>query len=126
MADGDALLDARRLSQLEAALQHVQEPGAPPPPRTRPRRFGGPVVATRVAFSTDPSGDRTVVDVETAEGAGVLRRITRAFAAEGLEILLARCATEGEKASDVFYVARLSDTQIAALDGRLREYLAMR
>jgi [protein-PII] uridylyltransferase len=126
MSEGDANLDAQRLSQLEAALHRVDTPGEPPGPRARPRRFGGPMVPTRVAFSTDPSGDRTVVDVETAEGPGVLRRITRAFAAEGLEILLARCATEGAKAADVFYVARLSDTQIAALDGRLRDYLAMR
>lgn len=124
--DGDVPLDAERLSAVEHALQEVEVPSAPPPPRARPRRYGGPSVPTRVAFSTDPSGERTIVDVETAEGAGVLRRMTRAFAAEGIEILLARCATEGAKAADVFYVARLGEGQIGALDRRLREYLAVR
>ena len=61
--------------------------------------------------------------METAEGAGVLRKITRAFADEGHEILLARCDTEAERVSDVFYVAPMDEDAQARLRERLEHDL---
>jgi UTP:GlnB (protein PII) uridylyltransferase len=114
-------IDAATLAALEQALEQ-ERPAEAEPPKPRPRRpwdAGGIRVATRIAFDRDPAGERTIVDVQTAEAPGVLRRITRAFFEEGHEILLARCDTEADRASDVFYVPPLDE----AAQGRLRERL---
>lgn len=112
------------IAAMEAALD--REPPTPAePPRSRARRpwDPGPRVPTAVQFDRDPSGERCIVDVQTLEGPGVLRRITRAFHEEGHEILLARCDTEADRVSDVFYVAPLSEAEQHSLRERLHRYL---
>jgi len=112
------------VAAMEDALQREVRPELEPP-RARPRRpwDSGIRVPTVVEFDRDPAGERTIVDVRTTEGPGVLRRITQAFHEEGHEILLARCDTEAERASDVFYVAPLSSLAQARLRARLERYL---
>lgn len=113
-------IDPATLAAMEQALEEERPPEVDPP-KPRPRRpwDSGLRVGTRIEFGRDPAGERTIVDVQTAEAPGVLRRITRAFFEEGLEILLARCDTEADRASDVFYVPPLDE----AAQGRLRERL---
>lgn len=123
--DGSTVgIDPAALAAMEQALEEARPPEADPP-RPRPRRpwEGGIRVATRIAFDRDPAGERTIVDVQTAEAPGVLRRIARAFFEEGHEILLARCDTEADRASDVFYVPPLSEPAQAGLRERLERYL---
>ena len=78
---------------------------------------------TRVSFSEAPSGQRTIVEVETADEPGVLRRITAAFAGEGVDIQLARVLTEARRVFDVFYVSRLDDQERARLESTVRHFL---
>jgi [protein-PII] uridylyltransferase len=114
-------IDPATLAAMEQALEE-DRPLEADPPKPRPRRpwdSGGIRVPTQIGFGRDPAGERTIVDVQTAEAPGVLRRITRAFFEEGHEILLARCDTEAERASDVFYVPPMDE----AAQGRLRERL---
>ncbi len=117
-------IDPVAVAAMEQALE--RDPGASAkPPRSRPRRpwDSGIRVPTKVAFGRDPAGERTIVDVQTEEAPGVLRRITRAFADEGHEILLARCDAEAERVSDVFYVAPIDEDSQARLRARLERYL---
>ena len=53
-----------------------------------------------------PSAQATIVEVSTRDRMGVLYAITHTLAELGLDILLAKVSTEGEKVSDVFYVTR--------------------
>ncbi|MCA9709335.1 MAG: HD domain-containing protein, partial [Myxococcales bacterium] len=117
-------IDPATVAAMEQALEQPRQPD-PRPPTPRPRRpwEGGLRVPTVIGFERDPAGERTIVDVQTAEAPGVLRRITRAFHEEGHEILLARCDTEAERASDVFYVAPLSEAAQERLRQRLERYL---
>lgn len=117
-------IEPERVAAMEQALERDPEPEGPPM-RLRPSRpwDSGVRVVTRVTFDRDPGGQRTIVDVQTAEGSGVLRRITRAFHEEGHEILLARCDTEAERVSDVFYVEPLDEDAQARLRERLERYL---
>jgi [protein-PII] uridylyltransferase len=70
---------------------------------TRPHLLGpGPV--TRVAVDPTASTTSTVVDVRTADGIGVLHRLTSAVAACGLDVVSARVSTLGGEVVDAFYV----------------------
>jgi [protein-PII] uridylyltransferase len=65
---------------------------------------GSPAVTAAVNFHTDASADATIVDVHTADGVGVLYRITRAMAELDLDIRSARVQTLGHQVVDAFYV----------------------
>jgi [protein-PII] uridylyltransferase len=69
-----------------------------------PRRVT-PAVATEIRLHDD-STHATIVEVSTRDRVGVLYAITRCLAELGLDISLAKVATEGEKVADVFYVTR--------------------
>jgi [protein-PII] uridylyltransferase len=90
-----------------------------PLPRVTTRRNA----RTAIRFSEDPSGSRTIVEVETADQPGVLRRITQAFGGLGIDIEIARLASEAKRVYDVFYVKRLDDPTREALSARLQEVL---
>lgn len=117
-------IEPATLAAMEQALEE-DHPAETEPPKPRSRRpwESGIRVTTRVEFGRDPAGERTIVDVQTAEAPGVLRRITRAFFEEGHEILLARCDTEADRASDVFYVPPMDEAAQARLRERLERYL---
>lgn len=124
---GDSELDVADLTAMEQSLSEAFDPHAPPPPPlSQPRWPTQRRLASRVSFDSDPAGQRTIVEVETLDRPGVLRRITLAFAALGVEILLARCMTEAHRVFDVFYVDALDAAARDALARRLAEYLGGR
>ncbi|MGE3545868.1 MAG: ACT domain-containing protein, partial [Kofleriaceae bacterium] len=69
-----------------------------------PRRVT-PGVPTEIKIHDD-SSLATIVEVSTRDRVGVLYAITHTLAELGLDILLAKLTTEGEKVADVFYVTR--------------------
>lgn len=79
-----------------------------------------PEVPTVVTIHNEASTDYTVVEVATRDGVGVLHAITRALTDMGLDIHLARVATEGERVADAFYVAEGDGSGKVANRTRLR------
>jgi [protein-PII] uridylyltransferase len=69
-------------------------------PKTDP--VGGP--APTIGFDDRASVDATVIDVQAADGIGVLYRITRALAELDLDIRSAKVQTLGARVHDAFYV----------------------
>jgi [protein-PII] uridylyltransferase len=65
-----------------------------------------PRVATKVSVDHRASTQFTVVDVRTEDRLGVLHAIAAALASQGVEIALAKVATEANRAVDSFYVTR--------------------
>ncbi|NVB41780.1 nucleotidyltransferase domain-containing protein [Pseudenhygromyxa sp. WMMC2535] len=119
--------------QLERALVDalVHAPGAealaePMPPLPGRRRSKTRRRSTKVRFSQDPGGSRTIVDVETFANAGVAARISRSFAALDLDIEIARINTEMGRVDAVFYVSKLDDEQRDALAKSIRANLRTR
>lgn len=108
---GDAILDESRwegvLRDLRRALAGactvealLAARRAPPPGAVRPSS-PGPV---RVAVDNAGSDTHTVVEVKAPDRLGLLYLITRALAAEGLNIATAKIATDRDHAFDTFYV----------------------
>lgn len=64
-----------------------------------------PGVVTEIKLA-DESNAATIVEVATQDRMGVLYAITQTLADLGLDISLAKVATEGEKVADTFYVTR--------------------
>jgi [protein-PII] uridylyltransferase len=82
-----------------AALIAQRRPRSGMPKRVTP----GVITEIRIH---DDSTRATIVEVSTRDRVGVLHAITEALADLGLDISLAKVATEGEKVADVFYVTR--------------------
>ncbi|MBA3454363.1 MAG: hypothetical protein H0T42_14820, partial [Deltaproteobacteria bacterium] len=111
---GEAIADDDpRWTRLTADLRRLLG-GAPDPvavasliaqrrPRsTLPARVT-PAVVTEIKLHDD-STQATIIEVATRDRVGVLYAITQTLADLGLDISLAKVATEGEKVADVFYV----------------------
>ena len=93
------------------------------PASTLPKRVT-PGVLTDIRLHDD-STQATIVEVATLDRVGVLYAITQTLADLGLDISLAKVATEGEKVADVFYVTRggkriTDDAERAVILQRLR------
>ena len=96
------------------------------PRSTMPTRVT-PEVITEVKLHDD-STQATIVEVATRDRVGVLYAITQTLADLGLDISLAKVATEGEKVADVFYVTRAGkritdDQERAVILERLQQAL---
>ena len=63
-----------------------------------------PRVATKVVIDNDSARSHSVVDVFTADRAGLLYTLARTFHQLGVSVDLARISTEGHRAADAFYV----------------------
>jgi [protein-PII] uridylyltransferase len=127
---GDAILDESRWEavtrDLRRALSGERSVDALLTER-RPRRAGlvrpstpGPA---RVTVDNSLSDTHTVVEVKAPDRLGLLYLVTRALAAEGLDIATAKIATDLDHALDAFYVTDRAGRKIeapAAL-ARLRE-----
>ena len=77
--------------------------------RARRSTYGQPAVATadetvRVRVAQDESDDATVVEVYAPDEIGLLATIAAVFTEQALDVRVARVATTGEQAVDVFYV----------------------
>jgi [protein-PII] uridylyltransferase len=105
------------------SLESLEEPLPPLAHRAigRQRR-----ASTKVGFSEDPAAKRTIVDVETIENPGVAARISRSFAALGLDIEIARINTQMRRVDAVFYVGKLDEAQQRDLVRVLRANLRTR
>jgi [protein-PII] uridylyltransferase len=113
---GDAIAEddprwQKLLADLRAVLAGPPDPAAVAsliakrrPPSGLPPRVT-PGVKTEIKIADD-SAQATIVEVATRDRVGVLYAITHAIAELGLDISLAKVATEGEKVADVFYVTR--------------------
>jgi len=78
----------------------------------RPGRL--PDLPTALAFSDDPSGRSTVVEVRTLDRIGVLYSIASAIAELELDIVVARVQTVGHEVTDVFYLRDRRDGPLDA------------
>ncbi len=102
LADLRALLPSTSAAPDQAAVASLIAKRRPPsglPPRVTPG------VKTEIKIADD-SAQATIIEVATRDRVGVLYAITHAIAELGLDISLAKVATEGEKVADVFYVTR--------------------
>ena len=99
-------------------------------PSGRPRRPGlvrpstpGPA---RVTVDNSLSDTHTVVEVKAPDRLGLLYLVTRALAAEGLDIATAKIATDLDHALDTFYVTDRAGRKVEAPPAlaRLRETIA--
>jgi [protein-PII] uridylyltransferase len=101
--DGRLAIGARLAERARTYRRHAQ-------PSARP-------ATARVSFDIDASSGATVIDVQAADGIGVLYRITRALAELDLDIRSARVQTMGDHVVDAFYVRdahgdKISDTPL--------------
>ncbi len=110
IADDDARW-TRMLADLRRLLGGAPDPAAVAtliaqrrPRSTLPARVT-PGVVTEIKLHDD-SAQATIIEVATRDRVGVLYAITQTLADLGLDISLAKVATEGEKVADVFYVTR--------------------
>jgi [protein-PII] uridylyltransferase len=92
-------LDPSERAAKVAALIARRRPRSGMPPRVTPG------VVTEIGIHDD-STHATIVEVSTRDRVGVLYAITQTLADLGLDISLAKIATEGERVADVFYVTR--------------------
>jgi [protein-PII] uridylyltransferase len=80
-----------------------------PPPY---QMLEGEGILTRISFDNHSSHNRTVVDIETEDRLGVLYTISEALTEVGLDISLAKIATEKGAAIDTFYVSELDGEKL--------------
>ncbi len=118
LADLQRLLAGPPVPAAVAALIAQRRPRSTLPARVTP------AVVTDIRIHDD-STQATIVEVATRDRVGVLHAITQTLADLGLDISLAKIATEGEKVADVFYVTRrgqriTDDAERAVLLQRLR------
>ena len=118
-AYGDRRLRTRLVKAVEAALSDEAMPVAPSPPPL-PRRRAAFKVAPSVVVADQASSRTTVVEVNARDREGLLARLALAIHGQGLQVRSAHIATYGERAVDVFYLARgdgdkLSPNDVAAL-----------
>jgi [protein-PII] uridylyltransferase len=80
------------------------------------RQDGGRPATPRISWhDAEVSGvDTGIVEVRTADRAGLLHRLTAALAAEGLDVTAARVETLGADAADSFYVRNPSGQPLDA------------
>jgi [protein-PII] uridylyltransferase len=106
-SDGSPIDDRERLQQIEAAVRKaaLEHGGRMPtvmrqPPR-QVRLFSTP---TRIEFSEDRAGRRTVMELVAADRPGLLCEVGKAFVECGVSLRAAKIMTVGERAEDVFYI----------------------
>jgi len=83
------------------------------------RPWAGPsplVHAPRVRFDNEASSSSTVVEVQGADGIGVLYRVTRAIAELDLDIRSAKVQTLGSEVIDAFYLRTANGAKITEPD----------
>ncbi|MEO0998909.1 MAG: [protein-PII] uridylyltransferase, partial [Pseudomonadota bacterium] len=83
--------------------------------------------ADKIQFSRDAGGERTIMELTTADRPGLLLAVGDVFVAEQIDIAMAKILTIGERAEDVFYLTDTDDQPLSdARCERLREALLER
>jgi [protein-PII] uridylyltransferase len=80
------------------------------------KRKKGPSVPTTIHFDQDFSKRCTIMEIGTQDAFGLLYRIASVIAAHGCNIEVALIATEGHRATDVFYITRQGEKLSAELE----------
>jgi [protein-PII] uridylyltransferase len=80
------------------------------------RDLAGPPVASRVRIDLGAARNASVIDVSAQDRIGLLHDLADALHRAGASILLARIATEGNKATDSFYVQDFAGQKITDPD----------
>jgi len=75
-----------------------------------------PDVPLRVRVDNQASSNTTVIDVFAKDRVGLLHAVTQALYREGAQVVVARVATEGNRATDAFYVVDRDGRKIRAED----------
>jgi [protein-PII] uridylyltransferase len=117
-AAGEPILDEARWEAVTTDLRHALS-GETSVERLFARRrtgagaagAGGPV---RVTVDNSLSDTHTVVEVKAPDRVGLLYRITRALAEQGLNIATAKIATDRDQAFDAFYVTDAARRRVDA------------
>lgn len=83
-------------------------------PGNRKRRApeGAEAIPTQIWFDNDTVPDRTIIEVEAQDRLGLLYTISRELAGFGLDITVAKIATEKGAASDTFYVRHADGSRL--------------
>ena len=98
--------------------------------RNAPRRFKAfaarPRSAPRVIFDNEIADATTVVEIHAADEPGLAYKIASVLAADGLDIVFARVATEKSDAFDVFYVTNSAGEKLSEADMQRLEVALIR
>ncbi len=132
-ADGKAIERPEYIQRLKAAVERTLS-GALRPHRVfaeaKPAKIGRALsVPPRVLIDNNASGTATVIEVQGRDRRGLLHDLTYALFRLSLSITLARIATYGERAVDVFYVKDLfghkvtNKMRLVAIEDQLIEIL---
>jgi [protein-PII] uridylyltransferase len=78
-----------------------------------------------VTVDNSLSDTHTVVEVKAPDRVGLLHLVTRALAAEGLDIATAKIATDQDHALDTFYVTDRTGRRIEAPEALARLRVAL-
>jgi [protein-PII] uridylyltransferase len=78
-----------------------------------------PAVATRIRVDDVSSAQMTILDVVTQDRPGLLHTIAEALHRAEVSIEVARIATEGNRATDAFYLRDLSGARLPARSGKM-------
>jgi [protein-PII] uridylyltransferase len=121
--DGSPIEDHERLIEIETAVRKATlEHGGRMPTvmRQPPRQVRLFTTPTRIAFSEDLDGSRTVMELVAADRPGLLCEVGKAFFENSVSLRAAKIMTVGERAEDVFYITTLDGE---TLDAGARERL---
>lgn len=80
-----------------------------------------PAVETRIRVDDLSSASSTIIDVTTQDRPGLLHALAEAFHAAGATIEVARIATEGNRATDAFYVRDAAGARLPGGSGKLSD-----
>ena len=123
--DGSRLSSSSRIASLETAVsEQLEKPGrAHENKRKLPRQMKQLDVPTKVRFFSIGE-DATLVELEALDAPGILAKIGHAFVDTNVTLKLAKIATIGERAEDIFIVSNdagkaLTQEQQVSLKKRL-------
>jgi len=92
-----------------------------PVQRSMPRRHRHFTSEPQIAFSKDPDGEGTVLNLECNDQPGLLSRVAAAIFKQGIQVHNARIATFGERVEDTFLI---SDSHNKPLSNEARKTLS--
>jgi [protein-PII] uridylyltransferase len=124
---GTPLADRDRAREIERHLERVLGSDAAALPvvtRRAPRQVRMFSTATQIGFSDDPIGRFTIMELIAGDRPGLLSEVGRVLLENDVDVVIAKIATVGERAEDVFYVTDergqpLADAARQALQARL-------